>query len=135
MSKRELNAMSEAMKVLVVDEDQAFRESVVNLLLICGVDKFETAASTEEALEKISDTSFEISLVNLMPQMSGLQLAEELKEQMPETKIILVIEDKQQSILSGDKQIQLNFPTILKSFVGHTLPQLLSEETSIARKL
>ncbi|MCG8607852.1 response regulator [bacterium] len=123
------------MKVLVVDEDQAFRESVVNLLLICGVDKFEVAASTEEALEKASDASFEISLVNLMPQMGGFQLAEELKQRMPQTKIILVIEDKQQSKLNDDEEIELKFPAILKSFVSHTLPQLLLEESSLARKL
>ncbi|MCG8605006.1 response regulator [bacterium] len=127
--------MSEAMKVLVVDEDQAFRESMVNLLLICGVDRFEVASSTEEALEKVSDTFFEISLVNLMPQMRGLQLAEELKEQMPKTKIILVMEDTHPSILNGAEQLKLNYPIILKSFVSRTLPQLLSEETLIALKL
>jgi DNA-binding NtrC family response regulator len=118
------------MTMLVVDADQAFRESVANLLLLCGVEKFEVVASAEEAKNKISGAFFDFILIDLfLPQMTGLHLAQEFQKRMPQTKIILVIDDKQQSMLNRVGEAKLNFPTILKSFVSHTLPQLLSEES------
>jgi len=119
------------MTILVVDADQAFRESVANLLLACGVEKFEMASNIEEAMEKVSRTFFDIILVDLfMPHMNGLHFAKEFRKRMPKTKIILLIEDQQLPVLNGAGQVKLNFPTLLKSFVSRNLPQLLSEESN-----
>ncbi len=123
--------MSKELTVLVVDADQAFRESVANLLLACGVEKFEMASTTEEAWEKISMTFFDVVLVDLfMPQMKGLHFARELLTGIPETKIILLIEDQQLPLLNRAQKTELNFPTVLKSFVSGNLPQLLSDESN-----
>jgi len=122
--------MSKQMTMLVVDADQAFREAVANLLLLCGVEKFDVAASAEEALKKTADAFFDFVLVDFfMPGMSGVQLAREFRKRMPKTKILLMIDDKRQSMLNDKRQTKLRFPTILKSFVSHTLPQLLTEES------
>lgn len=122
--------MSKHMTILVVDADQAFRESVANLLLACGVERFEMASSTDEAREKISKSFFDIILVDLfMPHMNGLHFAQKFQKRMPKTKIILLIEDQQLPALNGAGQAKLNFPTILKSFLSRSLPQLLSEES------
>lgn len=123
--------MSKELTILVVDADQAFRESVANLLLACGVEKFEMTASVEEANEKISKTFFDIILVDLfMPHMNGLHFARELLKGIPETKIILLIEDQQLPVLKRAGQAELDFPTVLKSFVSGNLPQLLSDESN-----
>jgi len=118
------------MSVLVVDTDQAFKDSIVNLLLACGFEKFEMASSTEEAEEKISESFFDIVLVDLfMPQMNGLHFAQKLGKRMPTTKVFLLIEDQLQPALNDGRQAKLNVPTILKSFVSRNLPQLLSEKS------
>ena len=123
--------MNKQMTILVVDDDEAFRESIANALLTCGVTTFEMAASTKEAVAKISKTFFDIILVGLsMPHMMGLHFAREFRKLIPETKIVLMIEDQQLLALDSAAQAKLNFPTILKSFVSRTLPQLLSEESS-----
>lgn len=117
------------MSILIVDADQSFRESVTNLLLLSGIDKFEVAEGNSETLEKISTAFFDFALVDLsMPNMSGLELAQEINKHTPNTKIYLMIDDREQQ--GPDRTIlgKLNFPTILKSFVTHTLPQLLAEE-------
>ena len=114
--------------ILVVDADQAFRESIINLLLACGVEEFEMASTTVEAREKISRDVFDIILVDIfLPQMSGVRFAQELRKKMPKTKIILLIEDQQLGAVSGPEHAKLNSPAILKSFVSRNLPQLLSE--------
>lgn len=128
--------MSKQKTILVVDSDPVFRESMANLLLACGVEKFEMAATTKEAVGKISRTIFDIIFVDLfMPHMKGLYLAQEFRKQMPKTKIMLLIEDQQLPALDSAGQARLNFPTILKSFLSRNLPQLLSEESnSMSRK-
>lgn len=120
--------MSKQISILVVDADLVFREFAANLLLACGVEKFQTVSSTEEALEKMATTFFDLVLLDLfMPQMKGLDFAQEIGKRTPETRIILMIEDKLLPVLNGPAQNRLNFPTILKSFVSRNLPQLLSE--------
>ncbi len=121
--------MSKQMTILVVDSDPVFRESMANLLLACGVERFEMAATTKEAVGKISKTFFDIIFVDLfMPHMKGLYFAQEFRKLMPKTKIMLLIEDQQLPALGGAEQARLNFPTILKSFLSRNLPELLSEE-------
>jgi CheY-like chemotaxis protein len=109
---------------------------MANLLLACGVDKFEMAATTKEAVGKISKTIFDIIFVDLfMPHMKGLYLAQEFRKQMPKTRILLLLDDQQLPALDGTRQAQLNFPTVLKSFLSRNLPQLLWEESnSISQK-
>jgi len=124
------------MTLLIVDADQSFRESVTNLLLLSGIDKFEVAEGNSEALKKITTTFFDFALVDLsLPSMSGLELAQEINKHAPNTKIYLMVDDREQQ--GPDRTIleKLNFPTILKSLVTHTLPQLLAEELiSIPKK-
>ncbi|MCG8606750.1 response regulator [bacterium] len=121
--------MSKKMRILVVDADQAFRQSVTNLLLIRGVEEFEVASTAKEALEKSSRALYDMVFIDLfMPKMSGLQLAKEFQRRMPTAKIILMIDDQHQPVLNSEGQAKLDFPTILKSFVNRILPQLLSEE-------
>jgi CheY-like chemotaxis protein len=120
--------MSNHKTILVVDADQAFRESMINLLLVCGVESFEIASNAEEAREKISKTSFDVILVDIsMPHMNGLLFAQQLRKRMPETETILLIDDQQIAALSGGKPTKVNSPAIVKSFVHHDLPQVLSE--------
>jgi CheY-like chemotaxis protein len=121
------------MTILIVDSDQSFRESVTNLLLVSGFDKFEVAEGHSETLTKISNTFYDLVLIDLfIPNMSGLELAQEINKLTPKTKIYLMIQDRQQPGLDRTIFKKLNFPTILKSFVSHTLPQLLAEEFSEA---
>lgn len=130
-SNKEIAAVKKQMPILVVDSDEAFRESIANFLLTCGFEEFEIASSLVEAAGKISRTFFDIILVDLfMPNMKGLHFMQELRKLSPETKIILLIEDRQLLALDDTAQAKLNLPIVLKSLVSRNLPQLLSEESS-----
>jgi CheY-like chemotaxis protein len=116
------------MSVLVVGFDPVFQQSLINLLLICGMETFEVASNRRKALEKISKTLFDVVLINFfLPDTTGLQLAEELLKSKPGSKIILIIEDRQLAALDKVEQTKLNSPTILKSFVNRVLPELLAD--------
>jgi len=115
------------MSVLVVGFDPIFQQSLINLLLICGMETFEVASNGRKALEKISKTLFDVVLINFfLSDTTGLQLAEELQKNKPKSKVILIIEDQQLTALDNAEPAKLNTPTILKSFVNRVLPELLS---------
>lgn len=82
--------MSEKMRILVVDDEQIVRESLYHWFKKSG-HAVETAASGFEALEKLAQIPFEILFVDIkMPKMSGLELLEKVKEEYPDTFVIII---------------------------------------------
>ncbi len=122
--------MSQQISVLVADADQSFRESITNLLLICGVDQVATTSTLEQAEEKLRTTFFDVILVDLFPpKMKGLQFAKKFQERAPASKVILLIEDRKLPALQKSGRSAASFPAVLKSHLSRTLPQLLREAT------
>jgi DNA-binding NtrC family response regulator len=81
--KREVN-------ILVVDDDEIVRESLLEWLREDGY-YVEAAEDGFKALEKFKDRSWNIALVDLkMPKMDGLELMEKIKEIRPETQVIII---------------------------------------------
>lgn len=123
------------MTILLVDADQTFQDSVANLLIAGGVEKFEMALSKEEAANKISGSKYDIILIDLyMPDLNVLHFAQECRNRMPEVKIILLLEDDRQPDFNGG-DLKLNLPTVLKAFASRYLLQLISLIRSQSRIL
>jgi two-component system, NtrC family, response regulator AtoC len=81
--KREVN-------ILVVDDDEIVRESLLEWLREDGY-RVEAAEDGFKALEKFKERSWNIALVDLkMPKMDGLELMEKIKEIRPETQVIII---------------------------------------------
>ena len=82
--------MSEKMRIMIVDDEQIVRESLYHWFKKSG-HMVETAASGFEALEKLKVIPFEILFVDIkMPKMSGLELLEKVKEEWPETLVVII---------------------------------------------
>ncbi|RMG36818.1 MAG: sigma-54-dependent Fis family transcriptional regulator [Planctomycetota bacterium] len=76
--------------LLVVDDDDAFRSSLVRRFQRRGFNVSE-AASAEEALELIARRLFDVAVVDMvMPGMSGLELLERMRELNPHCQCILL---------------------------------------------
>lgn len=77
-------------KILVVDDEQAVRLSLAELLTMEGY-QVTTAASGEEVLRYLKDTTFDLILLDLiMPGIGGLQVLETVRQVAPDTVIILL---------------------------------------------
>jgi putative nucleotidyltransferase with HDIG domain len=79
-----------APRVLVVDDDSAFRSLVCQILMDKG---YETVASPNatDALGRVGDGSFLAAVVDLvMPDMGGIELADKLKAQSPDTEVVIL---------------------------------------------
>jgi signal transduction histidine kinase/CheY-like chemotaxis protein len=79
-------------RVLVVDDEPAVRRLLARILRSRGYDVFETE-DAHSALAFMSSTNRQMDLVVtdvVMPSMSGVRLAEQIKTQWPSVKILFV---------------------------------------------
>lgn len=77
-------------RILVVDDELIMRESLSGWLLRDG-HEVETAASGEEALDKIKEVRFDILLVDIkMEGISGLDVLKRVKDDDPDVAIVMI---------------------------------------------
>jgi DNA-binding NtrC family response regulator len=77
-------------KILIVDDELIMRESLAGWLERDG-HIVQTAASGEEALEKVKETQFDIFLVDIkMEGISGLDVLRSVKESDPDADIVMI---------------------------------------------
>ena len=77
-------------KILIVDDELIMRESLAGWLERDG-HAVQTAASGEEALEKVKDTQFDIFLVDIkMEGISGLDVLRSVRETDPDADVVMI---------------------------------------------
>lgn len=77
-------------KVLVVDDDSLMREFLDETLCRANY-AVDLACTGDEALEKIKSTEYDVILSDIrMPKMSGMELLKAVKENSPQSKIMLM---------------------------------------------
>jgi DNA-binding NtrC family response regulator len=81
---------SPALDLLVVDDDQEFRDTLRTRFLRHGFE-VQAAANGEEALGLAARRNFDVAIFDMMmPGMSGLELLKKFKESHPECEVILL---------------------------------------------
>ena len=85
-------AMSNQLKILIVDDDQADRNNVRRLLKRAGLEtEITEAADYEEAKEKMSNNLFDCVLIDyLLPDRDGLTLVREIRQQGVKIPLIIL---------------------------------------------
>jgi len=84
--------MEQPTRVLIVDDQQMFREGIRRRLEqepdICVVGE---AASAKEALAKVQQTNPDIVVLDIrLPDISGIEVARRLRDKLPELKILML---------------------------------------------
>jgi DNA-binding NarL/FixJ family response regulator len=81
-----------AIKVLIADDHQLFREGLVNLLTSAPeIEVIAQAKDGREATEKAIELKPDVVLIDInMPHMNGIDATRELKKKLPDLKIIAV---------------------------------------------
>ena len=84
---------TQAVAVLVVDDDQAMRDLLVRLLQHEGV-AIETCASGKEALGRLESQTYNIVLLDIgLPDISGLDVLREKAASAPNTRFLIITAD------------------------------------------
>lgn len=82
--------MDDKLSIMIVDDEMIVRESLFHWFEKSG-HKVDTASSGFEALEKLQQFPFELLFVDIkMPKMSGIELLEKVKEEYPDTIVIII---------------------------------------------
>lgn len=81
--------MNEKITVLMVDDEEKFRETTRKILNKRGFNTI-LAASGEEAIEKISENPDVVILDIKMPGIDGLEALKEIKKRAPEIPVIML---------------------------------------------
>jgi CheY-like chemotaxis protein len=100
----------EKQRVLIVDD-----EPVVVRLLAEGLSKsnsnyiVETAATAQEALQKITQLEYMLVLTDYrMPGMNGLELVKVIRDKSPETQIVMMTAYESQQLMDAKASVQLD---------------------------
>lgn len=76
-------------KILLVDDEKEYLD-VIQLILESNNFKVKTAKSGKDALKKLSKEWFDLVITDLiMPEMTGLELLDEIKKEYSDTEVIL----------------------------------------------
>ena len=85
------NSAAPAARLLLVDDNDALRETYARLLSRAGGWEVVPVASGEAAMAELSRQSFPVALVDLvLPDMGGLAVLSALKERDPTAEVILM---------------------------------------------
>ena len=77
--------------ILVVDDEQAFLDSVARMLRIEGIVDFTTVADPTSVPALLEDKTFDAAMLDItMPGMDGLELLQHIKARCPQTECIMI---------------------------------------------
>lgn len=98
------------MRVAVIEDQVLFRELLVNLLV--GKLSFElagTAGEGPEGLELIRSTRPELVILDiLIPKLSGIQVARQIMDELPSTRILAISSETDIKTIHQIHQLRLN---------------------------
>ncbi|MDJ0763852.1 MAG: response regulator [Myxococcota bacterium] len=78
------------MRILIVDDEMALVETMVERLAIRGIEA-QGFSTGREAVEAIANQPFDVVLLDVkMPEMSGLQVLRKIRDINPKQKVILL---------------------------------------------
>jgi len=101
---RRRNEMAEETKVLIVDDDVEFADSLKDILDAEG-HKTQTANNGLEAIVEVEDTAFDIILMDIkMPVMNGVELLKRVKKLNTEIVVIMMTAFSVEDLINDAKE-------------------------------
>ena len=125
MDIHEVRRWTSELNVLVVEDDEALRESFQQMLsyLFAEVD---AAVDGQDALDQLAEKNYDIVLTDLrMPRMSGFQLLQEIRQQSPQQPIVVISAHEDEALrreLAVYKVHYLSKPVILEELLKVVIP-------------
>ena len=93
--------MKEPIKILFVDDDEAFLKSAKQILTLQGTFKIESSYSVAEALEKMKQTETDVIVCDIqMPEKDGFEFLKMLRKENNKIPFIVftVTDDKETAL-------------------------------------
>jgi DNA-binding NtrC family response regulator len=114
-----------SVRILVVDDETAFLESVTRMLRLERYDDVTAVSRASEALARLETQRFDVAFLDIcMPEMDGLELLRLLKERSPATECVMVTANE--SIPTVIRAVRLGaYDYLVKPILPEQLAQAL----------
>jgi len=100
---RSMDSSARPAKILIIDDEEHLRDLLADLLASDGYE-VKTAPDGREGLASFQEGIYDLVITDLgLPEMSGLEVAEEIKKIAPATPVILLTGF---SLQPGDEQMK-----------------------------
>jgi len=114
--------MNTTKKMMIVDDEETLTYSLYQSFILAQ-QNFEvvTAASGEEASEKLRSSKFDLVITDIsMPGMSGIELLTYIKKNYPETEVIIMTaygsEEKREEAMKNGARYYIEKPFEIREF-------------------
>lgn len=115
-------------RILIVDDTKVIRDTLSDMLSVMGFD-VAVASSGHEGLDLFLKNSFDLVLTDLqMPDMDGWTLAFSIKEESPNTPVVLITGEEKRRVmeeLEGSCVDSVMFKPFALEDIQETVQQLL----------
>ena len=112
--------MDKVKKLMIVDDEETLTYSLYQSFILAR-NNYEiiTAASGEEASQKLEDSKFDLVITDIsMPGMSGIELLTQIKADYPDTDVIVMTaygsEEKREEALQNGARYYIEKPFEIK---------------------
>ena len=108
MNIEELVALTQKLKILVVEDNQDSREQFVDMLQnLC--ENITTAVDGEDGLQKFKENSFDLVISDInMPKMNGIEMVSAIRENDSKTSVIVVSAHNEESYLEQAQHLNID---------------------------
>ena len=77
--------------ILVVDDSEPMRSLTSCLIMECGIEHVDTADGGDSARTLLSEKNYPVMFLDIeMPDVNGIELLKEIKQQKPDTYIVML---------------------------------------------
>ncbi len=117
-------------KILVVDDEEAHRKAIAQVLTLTGYDVL-AAKSGAEALEQLSKGEIGLILLDIiMPGLHGLDVLSKIKEDYKETIVVMLASQREQMLLTRAMQLGA-FDFVMKPVEKEELLQVVKKAFAV----
>ena len=112
--------MNDVKKMMIVDDEETLTYSLYQSFILAQNNyEIVTAASGEEASQKLEDSKFDLVITDIsMPGMSGLELLTLIKARYPDTEVIVMTaygsDDKMEDAIKRGARYYIEKPFEIK---------------------
>jgi DNA-binding NarL/FixJ family response regulator len=131
----EVPTLADPPRILVVDDDQGFREMLRDFLLDDGFDVAGEAPDGVEAVTAAERLQPEVVVMDMrMPRMDGLEATRLIRAALPTTQVVILSAYEDQALKRGADQLGA-YAYLIKGCPPSTLVDTLRAACSFNRKL
>lgn len=114
-----------AKQILIVDDNPNMSSLLADMLEVFDYDSIK-AEDGEKALNELGKAPFSLVITDMrMPNMTGLELMDKIKEKYPELPVVLISGYSIDSLNNGDKEIKPD-GFLAKPFMMSDIEKLLN---------